>query len=445
MNRTLKLSLFIYFISAATFGEQPKPVGDQFQVNTYTTDEQSYGAVAIDSAGNFVVVWESPGDADGYGIKGSRYDSSGSRQGQEFQVNTDTTGDQLLPRVARNPCGEFVVAWESASSQGTDTDGFSIQGRRFNANGTAQAQFQINTDTSGNQRNPSIDIASGGDFVIVWDSYQGLDLTDIVGQRYLSSGNPTGSEFPVHTSATGYQSRPAVAYSPSGSFLVVWQSKEGSDYDIFGRRFDSSGSPLGSEFPINMTTLGDQCRPSLCATSEDDYIVTWQSDGNCENAAAFAPDGKIRGRRVLTKPFGIEFQVDGLAGSNKRNSDIGCPQNPCGSLGRTNLAGETTVFVAWQSDGQDGDGSGVFARHLTANGATLGDEFQLNSYATGVQSSPTLALDSEGFMVAIWQSSESTDDNSGASIQGQRFDLPQLIFSNGFESGDLSAWNSAAP
>ena len=35
-------------------GPPPHPVGPEFQVNTYTTDEQSNPIVAIDAAGDFV-------------------------------------------------------------------------------------------------------------------------------------------------------------------------------------------------------------------------------------------------------------------------------------------------------------------------------------------------------------------------------------------------------
>src|SRR5688500_9367916 len=41
--------------------EQAGPIGDQFQVNTYTTNGQGWPAVAMDGDGDFVVVWLSYG------------------------------------------------------------------------------------------------------------------------------------------------------------------------------------------------------------------------------------------------------------------------------------------------------------------------------------------------------------------------------------------------
>jgi hypothetical protein len=45
--------------------------GSEFQVNTWTTDDQSSPSVTSLSNGGFVVVWESNGqDGDGYGVYG---------------------------------------------------------------------------------------------------------------------------------------------------------------------------------------------------------------------------------------------------------------------------------------------------------------------------------------------------------------------------------------
>ena len=56
-----------------------------------------------------------------------------SPNGGQFQVNTYTTRDQYSPAVAVDGQGNFVVAWESFGSSGTDTDSFSIQAQRYDA------------------------------------------------------------------------------------------------------------------------------------------------------------------------------------------------------------------------------------------------------------------------------------------------------------------------
>src|SRR4030095_2206227 len=100
------------------------PIGGEFQVNSYVTGSQDRPSVASDSAGNFVVVWQSNGssgaDASGTSVQGQRYDASGSPIGGEFQVNSYVTGNQNLPSVASDSAGNFVVVWQSNGSSGAD-------------------------------------------------------------------------------------------------------------------------------------------------------------------------------------------------------------------------------------------------------------------------------------------------------------------------------------
>ena len=56
-------------VTGARAGAQPVRVGSEFQVNTYTTNVQFPGGVAVDGQGNFVVVWTSYGEeGSGYGV-----------------------------------------------------------------------------------------------------------------------------------------------------------------------------------------------------------------------------------------------------------------------------------------------------------------------------------------------------------------------------------------
>jgi hypothetical protein len=74
---------------------QGNPLGPEFRVNTFTTSDQAYQAVASDPFGNFVVVWSSSRqDGSLGGVFGQRYASSGMPLGPEFRVNTYTTDNQ---------------------------------------------------------------------------------------------------------------------------------------------------------------------------------------------------------------------------------------------------------------------------------------------------------------------------------------------------------------
>src|SRR5262245_35209633 len=76
----------------------PSRIGPEFRVNTYTTSSQNHPAVSFLPGGQFVVVWDSYGqDGSGFGVFGQRFDSAGAPLGNEFQINTYTTANQESP------------------------------------------------------------------------------------------------------------------------------------------------------------------------------------------------------------------------------------------------------------------------------------------------------------------------------------------------------------
>ena len=63
-----------------------------------------------------------------------RYNAAGAPQGAQFMVNTTTLDDQTGPDVAMDSAGNFVVVWSSAGQSGP---GFDIYARRYSAAGAA--------------------------------------------------------------------------------------------------------------------------------------------------------------------------------------------------------------------------------------------------------------------------------------------------------------------
>jgi hypothetical protein len=246
------------------------PLGPEFRVNTYTTSYQNDPSVAADSAGNFVVVWTSNlQDGSGAGIFGQRYASSGSPLGPEFRVNTYTTSPQLLPSVASDSAGNFVVAW-------TQWDGgIDVFGQRYDSTGAPLgSEFRVNSYTPGYQSSPDIAADSSGNFVVVWHRF--YFVGDIFGQRYAGSGAPLGPEFQVTTSP-GYQYNPSVASDASGNFVVVWQGSTPDGDNVFGQRYASSGAPLGGEFRVNTYTTANQSTADVTSDPLGHFVVVWNS------------------------------------------------------------------------------------------------------------------------------------------------------------------------
>jgi hypothetical protein len=255
-------------------------VGGEFEVSTYTGDEVHRPAVAMDTNGDFVAVWESYGqDGSGTGIFGRRFSTSGAAVGGEFQINTYTTNYQRLPAVSAEANGDFVVVWES---NGQDGSGRGIFGRRFTSAGTAVGgEFLVNTYTTALQSTPAVDADADGDFVVVWLGHDS-NLGGVRGQRFSDTGALVGGEFQVNTYTTGqqgsYPDGPAVAVDADGDFVVAWRSyQDGNQSGIFGQYFGSAGSPVGSEFQVNTYTTSFQFRAAVAADAGGDFVVVWSS------------------------------------------------------------------------------------------------------------------------------------------------------------------------
>src|SRR4029079_269730 len=122
-------------------------------VNTYITDDQDLPDVAMDAAGNFVVVWMSKNQDFTNNttkcIYGQRFDATGARIGGEFLVNSTTANNQDQPTIAMDSTGRFVVAWKTDKVSGSGSD---VMAQLYDANGVrVGGEFRVNVNQTDNQ------------------------------------------------------------------------------------------------------------------------------------------------------------------------------------------------------------------------------------------------------------------------------------------------------
>ena len=284
-----------YDIWARRFDAAGTP-GAEFRVNSYTTGFQSGPSVAMDGGGIFVVVWSSPSPdpGAGYDIFAQRYDASGAAQGPQFRVNATTTGHQGPGAVAMDAAGNFVVVWTGP----TDGDGYGVFGRRFAASSAPlSGDFVVNSYTTGSPYDAAVAMDASGSFFVAWNSpLQDGSSHGIFAQRYDATGTAVGGELRVNDHTLSGQRIPAVTRGGNGSFVVVWDGDSASDdsYGISGKRYLPAGSADG-EFPINAFTTGPQMFPGVASDASGRFVVVWQDGGpaDIDNevfARRFAPD-----------------------------------------------------------------------------------------------------------------------------------------------------------
>lgn len=272
------------------------PAGDEllgppeFQVNSCTLGKQAHPRVAADGVGSFVVVWESAcshGNDDALNsIQARRFSGAGvALDPLDFQVNTVTQALQRRPDVAVHPEGDFVVVWHSDNSAGGEQYSYSIQARRFRADGSPidPVEFQVNTFTDYAQFIPRVATRPDGGFVVVWNTYDDEGYGAAF-RRYDADGVPLDAEeVPVNTWTTGNQAAPSIAVGADGSFVIAWESSGsfGDDADLSSvqaRRFDAHGIPLDTtEFQVNTITTWWQYRPTVTSDAAGNFVVAWSS------------------------------------------------------------------------------------------------------------------------------------------------------------------------
>ena len=267
------------------FDSQGAKIGAEFNINSTNLNDQINASVSAFDDGGFVSTWVSS-DSDGWGVFAQIFDEDGNKQGSEFQVNSSTYLSQWRPSVATLSNRTFVVTWESG---GQDGDGDGIFGQIYNADGSQKgSEFQINSTTDLDQKEPTVKRLENDNFVVVWNTHNALTGEDTVsGQIFNHDGEPIFSEFLINTTASSGFAVPQVAATSDGGFVTVWRqlefqggSSDGSSYGIYGQRFDSTGSPLGSEFQLNTSTDGGQLNPSIVQLTSQELISVWSGPGD---------------------------------------------------------------------------------------------------------------------------------------------------------------------
>ena len=124
----------------------------------------------MDAAGCFIVTWDGdPNLASLDDIHARMFDPNGTALGEQFIVNTTLEEAQQNPQVAMNSQGEFVIVWDSRIDPNVHER--DIFGQRFNNSGEPLGgQFQLNTFLESDQRCPGIAMGRDGRFVTVWQS-----------------------------------------------------------------------------------------------------------------------------------------------------------------------------------------------------------------------------------------------------------------------------------
>ena len=268
------------------------PLEDPKIVNTTTADQQDNPRVAVSADGSFLVVFESrePVAAQGGSlrilVRSQAYDADGNPDGSEqllttvpstslFRANVDVAA----LRTADGTAGGYIVVWRSSVSAGTDTSQ-SIQGCLVSASGVPGAQFQVNSDDPPNQTLPTVTELADGGFLAVWTA--GAN-NEVWGRRFNSAGGPIGNDFMISTEFVAGKFEKDAAIGWDGSVAIVWVDADEStpatdEGEIRARLYDEDLTPLGPDFRVNTLLDQDQREPRVADFGPVGFLVVWESE-----------------------------------------------------------------------------------------------------------------------------------------------------------------------
>ncbi|KQP53608.1 hypothetical protein ASF39_20060 [Methylobacterium sp. Leaf108] len=292
-------------------------------------------------------------------------------------------------------------------------------------------EILVNTTLTGDQKGAQVTNLTGGGFVVVWQdaSLQGGDASGsaIKAQIFGADGVKIGAEILVNSETSGAQTLPVVAARADGGFVVAWQDESGKGTDtsiasVKAQIFDGAGGRIGTEIPVNHTTLGFQGSPAITAMADGGFAVTWTDGSNTTTA----PDGTTSPNwEVRAQGFDANGQKIGALGA-AATSDI--EVNPFHSSAQSEPAITTlasgSLVVVWRDESGQGDTSqgGIKGQVLLKSGTPLGPEFLVNTMTAGLQQVPAIVALADGGFVVTWEDwSGQGGDESLSAIRAQRF------------------------
>ncbi|WP_299558429.1 hypothetical protein [uncultured Sulfitobacter sp.] len=249
------------------------PVTENATANTNTISNKSNPEIAALADGGFVLVWESEEqDGDGKGIFGQRVDAAGDKVGGEFQVNTFTFDEQDAPSVTPLADGGFVVTWASAGQSLGEGE---IYGQRFDTEGAkAGTEFKVSGGGPSFKGGHDIVSTADGGFYVAWESTaENGNAYTIDGQAFDADGNAEGPRHSIVDDGNGTRGLQNLSLSQfdDGQLIAGWSESTFAKFKVF----ETDGSAVGDTFSFNSNDRYINNSFNATPISDTQFIGEW--------------------------------------------------------------------------------------------------------------------------------------------------------------------------
>lgn len=442
--------------------------------NSTTNGKQDEPAIAMNSNGDYVVVWVSEIETEVVStdedddssssddededevvvvtknrsvILGQRFDRYGNAVGAEFYVSDFIDGIQSQPDVSMDDLGNFVVSW-TVNGRDMNNDGimdnnelasYDVYARAFNMigqpttdsflveRGVVEGTAVLET-TQGRQSESSIIMSQDGtQFVVTWTNYDSRNSVDkyaVYAQRYDFEGTKIGDSFIVNTADTYEQCASSVGMDANYNIYVVWQSSDSSQtgLNIWARRFDSVNN-ASEQVLVNSVTKDDQKSPVIAVNDEGQFVVAWATQvgsGYNINFQCF---------NSSMNKIGSETQANTFTTFNQVSPSVAITRN---------AANGTRFAISWNSYGQEGLSSkswgvymNVYDSLATRTSVTsTGQEVLVNSYKAWTERDSDITMSAYGDIGIVWVGPSVAAENITVSVEPENTDIFHKVYYN---------------
>jgi len=367
-----------YDIYAQRFEGDGKPWGRAIRVNDDSGSANQWNpGVAYDYQGRWAVVWSDyrGGEPEIY----AQVFAGEEKVGDNLKLSQRKEAKRYYPDVAGWE-GRFLAVWEDRRDGDPD-----IYGQLFDLNSLVGDNFKLNDPAPRfSQRYPQVASSGEGAFLVVWRDYRKGSSPHVFGQLISEYGEAIGNNFWADDDSSGYAAwYPSVSGGGAGGFVVVWEEWMGRDYDVFARRYDSTGSSVGDIIEVSQDpNQSEQSLPSVGA-GPDGFFLSW-ADKRGGNYDIYAQ----------------RFDQEGnLLGENFRVND---DQGEASQLYPAATCGESGFCICWR-DMRDGLAQ-VYAQTYDSTGQPEEANFKPAGEVWGAhQFSPSLASEPGGLTLVVWE------------------------------------------
>lgn len=282
--------------------------------------------------------------------------------------------------------GQFVVYWNGPSSLSSPDEQprYDAVGRIFAIPGSAGQTDEFTSAYQLTSYGNDLDVvATPSGYLLGWGEYEILSYGDSYIRQFDSKlPQPRTIRFPVSDRPYQHERYPRSAMLPySGEYLTISRGWDGTDTELYVRKFDSNSLPLTGSLQLTPTDGAFDSRPRIACNQNATCILAWHRDPGGTGEGSLSSWVQLFNGATFT-PIGSAIKVSGDGGASDGFPVVG-------------IADSGDFVVAWQRAVAPSTlGTlGCYYQRYKANGKPKGNVVTL---ASGLCVTPEMVMQADG-------------------------------------------------